>query len=187
MVEANSKASKDGTIPSDIEKKFTEMFGTNYVLPSLMPPNGNHQLYVRVFDSENDWVSSDTCGIQAIIPISANGEDDVTVGKIQFSNILVSAIETNYENLEITKKIISDAVASRNNSDIQSDQNSKVDIENTSKTEYLSPRKQLESGVPIDQIQCKDGMVLAKNARNGDPMCLKPESFAKLKERNLIQ
>ncbi len=187
VIEANSKANKDGILPEDVINRQTDLFGSPYVLSIGIPTNGNYQLYVRVFDSEDDWIDDDTCGIQAIIPIAVNGEDDVSVGKIQFSNILVSAIETNYENLEITKKIMSDAVASRNNSDIQSDQNSKDDIENISKTEYLSPRKQLESGVPVDKIQCKDGLILAKNAHNGDPMCLKPKSFAKLKERNLIQ
>lgn len=54
-------------------------------------------------------------------------------------------------------------------------------------SKYISPKKQLESGTPVDQIQCKDGLVLAKNARTGDPMCLKPQTLAKLKERNWIQ
>lgn len=53
-------------------------------------------------------------------------------------------------------------------------------------SKYLSPRKQMESGTPIDQIQCKDGLVLAKNVRTGDPMCLKLQTLAKLKERNWI-
>lgn len=54
-------------------------------------------------------------------------------------------------------------------------------------SKYLSPRKQLESGTHIDKIQCQEGLMLAKNARTGDPMCLKPQTLAKLKERNWIQ
>ncbi|HWP52455.1 MAG TPA: sialidase family protein [Candidatus Binatia bacterium] len=54
-------------------------------------------------------------------------------------------------------------------------------------SKYLSPREQLESGTHIDQIQCQEGLMLAKNARTGDPLCLKPQTLSKLKERNWIQ
>lgn len=179
MVEANSKTSKDGTIPSDIEKKFVDLFGHSYIVPVLMPPNGNYDLYVRVFDSENDWVYADTCGIQAVIPISANGEDDVTIGKIQFSDILVSATETNHENLEATQKIIADAVEKRNN-DAMASKNTKPD---TDEPRHLSPLRQLNGGVQIDKITCKQGLELVFKDSNNSPSCVSLQTKLKLAER----
>ena len=181
-VEANSKASKDGAIPSDVEKKFTELFGRDYILPVLMPPNSNYELYVRVFDSENDWISTDTCGVQAIMPIMANEEDNVTVGKIQFSNILVSAIETNQENLEESKKIINDAVANKNKS-VESDQNSEPNVADETKTEYISPLRQFKAGVQIDKIKCRQGLELIFKDSDNSPSCVRLETKSKLTER----
>lgn len=46
-----------------------------------------------------------------------------------------------------------------------------------------SPLKQYKSGIPIDQIQCKEGFVISLKASNGNPNCVKRESLEKLRER----
>jgi len=46
-----------------------------------------------------------------------------------------------------------------------------------------SPLKQFKSGIPIDEIQCKKGLVFAQKGTNGNPICVKPESQQKLIER----
>jgi hypothetical protein len=47
----------------------------------------------------------------------------------------------------------------------------------------LSPLKQFESGVLVDEISCKEDLVLITKARNGNPACVKPETKIKLIER----
>jgi hypothetical protein len=182
-IEANSKASKDGIVPSDVEKKFTSLFGSNYVIPVGIKSNGNYQLYVRAFDSQDDWISADTCGVQAIIPITVNGNDDVTVEKIQFSNILVSAIETSSENFELSKQRVLEAVENKNNNSIPSE---KSEDAVPTMAEYLSPRKQIESGLQPDEITCKQGLELViKTDHRHHPMCLTPDTKTKMIQRGL--
>lgn len=48
--------------------------------------------------------------------------------------------------------------------------------------EILSPLKQFKLGVPVDQIQCNDSLVLVTK-NNGSPACIKPETKIKLIER----
>ncbi|MEM3065358.1 MAG: hypothetical protein QW177_08290 [Candidatus Nitrosotenuis sp.] len=47
----------------------------------------------------------------------------------------------------------------------------------------LSPLQQLKAGTPIDQIQCREGFVVAIKASNGNPVCVTYHTGAKLIER----
>ena len=49
----------------------------------------------------------------------------------------------------------------------------------------LSPLKQFESGILVDDIQCRDSLVLLKKY-DGFPACVKPESASKLENRGWI-
>lgn len=46
-----------------------------------------------------------------------------------------------------------------------------------------SPYEQFKSGIPIDQIQCKGGFVVAIKASNNSPACVKQGTLQKLRER----
>ncbi|TAK27164.1 MAG: hypothetical protein EPO37_00995 [Nitrosarchaeum sp.] len=46
-----------------------------------------------------------------------------------------------------------------------------------------SVTNQIESGIPTDQIQCKEKFVVVLKASNGNPNCVKSESLEKLRER----
>ena len=50
----------------------------------------------------------------------------------------------------------------------------------------LSPLKQFESGILVDDIQCRDSLVLLKKYA-GSPACVKPESSSKLENRGWIK
>lgn len=54
---------------------------------------------------------------------------------------------------------------------------------NVSLTQSLSPLKQLQSGLKIEQIVCKEGYVLVIKSNDGNPACVKPETKIKLIER----
>ena len=47
----------------------------------------------------------------------------------------------------------------------------------------LSPLKQVNQGIPITEIICKENLELIFKATNGSPACVKPESIQKLIER----
>lgn len=47
----------------------------------------------------------------------------------------------------------------------------------------LSPLKQFKSGIPIYEIQCKEGFAVAIKKSNGNPGCVKHETLEKLRER----
>ncbi|MCE9653415.1 MAG: hypothetical protein K8Q89_10250 [Nitrosarchaeum sp.] len=51
----------------------------------------------------------------------------------------------------------------------------------------LSPLKQFKSGISVDKIQCKEGLVFAQKAGTGIPICIKPETKKKFAERDLIE
>ncbi len=53
------------------------------------------------------------------------------------------------------------------------------------KSVTLSPLEQFESGIPIDNIQCRDSLILLKKY-DGSPACVKPESVSKLENRGWI-
>lgn len=46
-----------------------------------------------------------------------------------------------------------------------------------------SPLKQFKMGVPIEKIQCKEGLVLVIRSSNSSPACVKSDSAEKLQER----
>lgn len=50
--------------------------------------------------------------------------------------------------------------------------------------ERESPLKQFEAGIPIDKIQCKEGLELILRTSDGSPACVKPETKQKLIERD---
>jgi hypothetical protein len=54
--------------------------------------------------------------------------------------------------------------------------------ETTHDAEVLSPLQQFKSGISIDKIQCKEGLVIVTKY-DGSPACVKPETKTKLIER----
>jgi hypothetical protein len=49
--------------------------------------------------------------------------------------------------------------------------------------EIVAPLKQFKSGTPIDQIQCREGFVVAIKASNENPACVKRGTLEKLREQ----
>ena len=58
-----------------------------------------------------------------------------------------------------------------------------VSLDKTIYPIIASPLKQLSSGVPVDQIQCKEGYELTIKSGDSSPACVRPETKAKLFER----
>lgn len=50
-------------------------------------------------------------------------------------------------------------------------------------TSYPPPLQQVESGIPANDIQCKQDLELIFKAENGSPACVKPNTAQKLNER----
>lgn len=48
---------------------------------------------------------------------------------------------------------------------------------------HESPLKQFKSGIPIEEIKCKEGLELIFKSSNRNPACVKPETAIKLVER----
>ncbi len=48
---------------------------------------------------------------------------------------------------------------------------------------HNSPLKQFESGIPINEIKCKEGSQLIFKITDNNPACVKPETKEKLIER----
>lgn len=48
---------------------------------------------------------------------------------------------------------------------------------------FPSPSKQLDEGIPVEQVKCKENLVLMKKISNNNLICLKPETTQKLLER----
>lgn len=46
-----------------------------------------------------------------------------------------------------------------------------------------TPLKQFRAGIPIEEIQCKEGLSLVIKSTNGNPACVKPRSVEKLIQR----
>jgi len=57
--------------------------------------------------------------------------------------------------------------------------------EQLSMPEYVFPLKQFESGVQIDEIQCRDNLQLVERS-NGKPACVSSDTVCILDERDLI-
>jgi len=50
---------------------------------------------------------------------------------------------------------------------------------------YISPLQQFKSGIPIEQIQCKQGLMLVKKY-NSSPACIKASSLSELNFRKVV-
>jgi hypothetical protein len=61
--------------------------------------------------------------------------------------------------------------------------NKKWIFENMQAKTISPPLTQFNSGIPINQIQCKEGFVVAIKASNNSPVCVKQETMQKLRER----
>jgi len=59
-----------------------------------------------------------------------------------------------------------------------------IEMASQAHSENLSPLKQFKSGVPIDEIQCKKGLVQVFKKSNSFPSCIKPETVSELKKRD---
>jgi len=114
-IESNSDTI-NGVLPSDAQNRLAEIFGDGTFTSYGIPTSGSYKVYVRVFDSDDntDWITSDRCGIQAIIPVDISQEEGTQIGTIEFSEIKVSVLDTSQENLEEIQQIIED-VAQKNN------------------------------------------------------------------------
>ena len=55
-----------------------------------------------------------------------------------------------------------------------------------SKKAITSPLKQLKSGIASNDIKCREGLQLMFKVKKGDPICVKPETAAKLFKLGLI-
>ncbi len=53
-------------------------------------------------------------------------------------------------------------------------------------TENLSPYKQFNSGIPIDEIQCRDSKILLESP-SGKPSCVNDTSVEKLNQRGFVE
>lgn len=76
--------------------EFLESLGDDTYLSFGLPmEKRDYTLEAVVFDSTNDWVSSDVCAIKVVIPISVDESGATQVGTIQLSDIKVSDITEN--------------------------------------------------------------------------------------------
>jgi len=101
IMEPNQNA-KITSIPSEntfalpYYDKFLESIGNeSYLVLGLPIEKRDYFLDVVVFDSEDDWIKSDTCGKKAIIPVSIDSAGQVQVGTIQLSDVIVSDVTEN--------------------------------------------------------------------------------------------
>jgi len=56
-------------------------------------------------------------------------------------------------------------------------------VESTENFNKLSPLKQIEAGITIEEIKCKDNLRLILKTGNNSPACVKPETLPKLIKR----
>lgn len=172
-------APNDAGIPSVKNIEWLDENGANYSIGGIgIIRMNNSELNVnkQLIDIPvvHVWSNTDTKGIQVQM-IETGADTGVFYADVTLSGSESSHLQIHVSNGDTLTASFED----------KSDEPLSDTIKIISK--YVSPRKQLELGTLVDQIQCKDGLVLAKNTRTGDPMCLKPQTLAKLKERNWIQ
>lgn len=121
------------------------------------------------------WSDTDPKGIP--VDMIETGADT----GVFYADIIFSSTESSHLQLQVSS---GDTITA--SFEDESTNESLVDTTQILLKKYVSPSMQLELGVPMDEIQCKEGLILTKNARTGDPLCLKPQSVTKLKERHWI-
>ncbi len=105
---------ENGILSSDDITRMTELFGSKYVSPMAFPHGVNDfEVYVMVFDSDDDWIDSDRCGVKVVIPVSVDNNYTVDVGTMKFSNVKVSALESKHPIFEVPEQ--NDTVAKDTN------------------------------------------------------------------------
>lgn len=173
-------ASNDADVPSVKSIRWLDENGANYSVGGIgviRMDNSELNVNEQLIDIPvvHVWSNTDAEGIQ--VQMIETGADT----GVFYADVTLSSSESSHLQLHISN---GDTLTAS-----FEDKSLDEPLVDTIKiiSKYVSPRKQLELGTPVDQIQCKDGLVLAKNSRTGDPMCLKPQTLAKLKERNWVQ
>ncbi len=55
------------------------------------------------------------------------------------------------------------------------------------KVSWISPRHQVAAGIDAENVECREGFELVMKVSNGNPLCLKEKTAAKLVEKGIVQ
>lgn len=178
---------ENGILSSDEINRLNELFGSKYVTPYAFPQGmSDFEIHVIVFDSDNDWIESDRCGVEAVIPVSVGSDYTIDVGTMEFSNVKISALETKHPTLQIVEQNDT-STENKNNQTVTVQDSMDVDgkQEQVSEKTLLTPtpKEQIESGVPPSEVECGEDLEIAFKISNGDPVCVKPATKENLLKR----
>ena len=178
---------ENGILSSDEINRLTDLFGSKYVAPYAFPQGmSDFEVHVIVFDSDDDWIDSDRCGVEEIIPVSVGSDYTIDVGTMKFSNVKVSALETEHPILDVVTQ--NDTLTENKNNQTVTVQDS-MDVdgsqEQVSEKTLLvpTPKKQIESGIPASEVVCGKDLEVVFKMSDGNPVCVKPATKENLLKR----
>jgi len=62
-----------------------------------------------------------------------------------------------------------------------------IDKAKSMKVSWISPRHQVAAGIDAENVECREGFDLVMKVSNGNPLCLKERTAAKLVEKGIVQ
>jgi len=80
----------------------------------------------------------------------------------------------------------------KNQSDLSEEQRKELRAEFVEKAKsinvsWISPRHQVAAGIDAENVECREGFELVMKVSNGNPLCLKEKTAAKLVEKGIVQ
>ncbi len=80
----------------------------------------------------------------------------------------------------------------KNQSDLSEEQRQELREEFVEKAKsinvsWISPRHQVAAGIDAENVECREGFELVMKVSNGNPLCLKEKTAAKLVEKGIVQ
>lgn len=148
---------------------------------------GQYNLHTVLFQSDRDnWIKDDVCAISLNWPISVDSNGNITTGQPQMQSGKIYPIETNKEALDETDKIIENPHNENYSVNVEESLSVNSKTQDDMQPEYVSPLKQLTSGIQPDEIICKDGLKLViKTDHRHHPICVNPDTKSKMIQRGL--
>ena len=109
----------------------------------------------------------------------------ISKSKIKMSDEHKAAIHERVAEMKAFKEELRDRSSELTNEEKQQLREEFIEKAKSIQLAWISPRAQINAGVDITEIECREGFNLVMKSNNGIPMCLKSDTALKMIERGL--
>jgi hypothetical protein len=117
--------------------------------------------------------------------LTMNFKDHMSSIKVKMSDEHKSAIHDRLAEMKVFKAELREKSSEMNDEEKQELRAQFIEEAKNMQLAWISPRVQMNAGVDVSDIECREGFSLVMKASNGVPICLKADSALKMIEKGI--